>query len=219
MTYCVGLVDSKRAAWAKRVGDAWNTMIEGVLAAGKALIEAKAALAHGDFGEMIKSDLPFSASTAQMLMKIARTPELAKTQNIQLLPPHWGTLYELTKLKPETLSAAIAEGRVRPDMERKDAVVLRTGDRRVERLATAERLAQSAPPPLAELAAKRRWPVVYADPPWRFETWSEAGKQKSPDNHYPTMTRDEIASLPVSALAAARRKRAGWDAWGNEVPT
>lgn len=196
------LAEIGRAFWAKRIVDAWSQMLGSVISAGQALIEAKKQLAHGEFEAMVESDLPFSTSTARMLMKIAHNPQLTNREYVHVFPPHWGTLYELSKLKPETLTAAISSGAVHPDMERKDAVVLRTGDRRGERLATAERLAQSAPPPLAELAAKRRWPVVYADPPWRFETWSEAGKEKAAENHYPTMSRDEIASLPVSAIAA-----------------
>lgn len=43
---------------------------------------------------------------------------------------------------------------------------------------------------------------IMADPPWRFETWSEAGKaKKSPERHYGTMSIDEIAALPVGHLA------------------
>lgn len=48
-------------------------------------------------------------------------------------------------------------------------------------------------------------PLAYdflmADPPWRFETYSELGEGKSPQAHYQTMTLDEIAALPVSDLA------------------
>lgn len=43
---------------------------------------------------------------------------------------------------------------------------------------------------------------IMADPNWRFETWSDAGKAaKSPENHYDTMSIDEIAALPVGQLA------------------
>lgn len=43
--------------------------------------------------------------------------------------------------------------------------------------------------------------AIVADPPWRFATWSDAGKGKSPENHYETMTVDDIANLPVWSLA------------------
>lgn len=42
---------------------------------------------------------------------------------------------------------------------------------------------------------------IMADPPWRFETYSAAGEEKSPQAHYATMTLDAIAALPVADLA------------------
>src|SRR5262245_61468999 len=45
---------------------------------------------------------------------------------------------------------------------------------------------------LAQLAATgKRFGVILADPPWRFETYSEKGKDRSAENHYPTKTLDE----------------------------
>lgn len=42
----------------------------------------------------------------------------------------------------------------------------------------------------------RRYPVIYADPPWRFGVHSEVtGREKSPENHYPTMPTDDICTL------------------------
>ena len=61
----------------------------------------------------------------------------------------------------------------------------------------------------AELGAKQlAWPtkifgVVYADPPWRFEPYSrDTGLDRAADNHYPTMTLDEIKALDVPSIAA-----------------
>src|SRR5690606_10886602 len=46
--------------------------------------------------------------------------------------------------------------------------------------------------------------AILADPPWRFETWSSAGLDRAPDNHYPTMSGHDIASkVPVWDIAAA----------------
>lgn len=57
-----------------------------------------------------------------------------------------------------------------------------------------------------------RWPfgdlprhcfkVIYADPPWRFVTRSAKGQGRSADRHYPTMSLEEMAALPVQDLAA-----------------
>lgn len=44
--------------------------------------------------------------------------------------------------------------------------------------------------------------AIYADPPWRFRTWSETNQAKSPSRHYALMTMDELKKLPVGELAA-----------------
>jgi N6-adenosine-specific RNA methylase IME4 len=61
----------------------------------------------------------------------------------------------------------------------------------------------------AALAGKLRalpdklYGVLYADPPSRFKTWSDAGKTAtSAENHYPTSTLEEIMALDVASIAA-----------------
>jgi N6-adenosine-specific RNA methylase IME4/ParB-like chromosome segregation protein Spo0J len=42
----------------------------------------------------------------------------------------------------------------------------------------------------------QKFPVIYADPPWQFGVHSEVtGRDKSPENHYPTMPTDDICAL------------------------
>lgn len=47
----------------------------------------------------------------------------------------------------------------------------------------------------------KKYAIIYADPPWRYETYSSKGKGRSAESHYPTMALDDICSLPVQALA------------------
>lgn len=48
----------------------------------------------------------------------------------------------------------------------------------------------------APKALGRKYPVYYADPPWKFGVRSEeTGREKSAENHYPTMPTDEIVEL------------------------
>jgi N6-adenosine-specific RNA methylase IME4 len=49
---------------------------------------------------------------------------------------------------------------------------------------------------------KERWPIIYADPPWRYEHPALATPNRAIENHYPTMTLEEICALPVAALAS-----------------
>lgn len=44
--------------------------------------------------------------------------------------------------------------------------------------------------------------VVYADPPWIFETYSNKGKGRSAEAHYDCMTIGDIIAMPVSQWAA-----------------
>jgi N6-adenosine-specific RNA methylase IME4 len=46
------------------------------------------------------------------------------------------------------------------------------------------------------------WPVIYADPPWSFKTYSEKGEGRSPKNHYPVMPLADICAMPIGDLAA-----------------
>lgn len=52
-----------------------------------------------------------------------------------------------------------------------------------------------------DLDVSQQYPVIYADPPWRYENPPVGGSNRSIENHYPTMTLEEICKLPVSDLA------------------
>ena len=43
--------------------------------------------------------------------------------------------------------------------------------------------------------------VILADPPWAFENYSAAGEDRNAKRHYPTMSAEQIAELPVGHLA------------------
>lgn len=43
--------------------------------------------------------------------------------------------------------------------------------------------------------------VIMADPPWRFDLWSEKGEAKSAEAQYETMDLEAIRALPVADLA------------------
>jgi len=43
--------------------------------------------------------------------------------------------------------------------------------------------------------------VIYADPPWSFKTFSNKGKDRSPEKHYPVLNLTDICNLPVGRIA------------------
>lgn len=75
----------------------------------------------------------------------------------------------------------------------------RVEQKRAEKIATTQALAaKNAELPVGE----RKYSVIYADPPWSFDVWSGAGKDRAAENHYPTMSQAEIEALPVAGMAA-----------------
>lgn len=50
-----------------------------------------------------------------------------------------------------------------------------------------------------ELSLAKRYPVIYCDPPWRYDY--AATESRAIENQYPTMALDEICALPVSEIA------------------
>ena len=44
-----------------------------------------------------------------------------------------------------------------------------------------------------------QYPIIYADPPWRYTAKKVQG---AAENHYPTMSINELCALPVAELAA-----------------
>ena len=69
---------------------------------------------------------------------------------------------------------------------------------RREKVEAIERAAQHVP--LSALG--RTFPVIYADPPWHFEAYSEGGQQKAPAMQYPTMPVADLCALPVAEISA-----------------
>lgn len=47
----------------------------------------------------------------------------------------------------------------------------------------------------------KKYSIIYADPPWHYETYSKKGQGRSAESHYPTMSLEDIKSLPVSKIA------------------
>jgi N6-adenosine-specific RNA methylase IME4 len=48
---------------------------------------------------------------------------------------------------------------------------------------------------------EQKYKVIYADPPWHWETRSDKGRIKTPDVHYPCMTLEDMKQIPVKDWA------------------
>jgi len=86
------------------------------------------------------------------------------------------------------------------------------GNTQIVKAAKAERHAEKrASRAVRELALalkitalpQKRYAVIYADPEWRFETYSPEGKlDTSAENHYPTSSLDDIKARDVPSISA-----------------
>jgi N6-adenosine-specific RNA methylase IME4 len=47
----------------------------------------------------------------------------------------------------------------------------------------------------------KKYNIIYADPAWNFKTYSDKGKDRSPDKHYPVMSIQNIKNLPIQDIA------------------
>jgi hypothetical protein len=106
-----------------RINRVWSKGAAAYIETGKFLLDAKAELERDAFAALTQFQLHFEASVSRKLMRIASTPLLCA--HVHKLPNSWSTAYELAKLDPDILLAAIEAGRVHPKMERKDAIALR----------------------------------------------------------------------------------------------
>ena len=129
-----------------RFRNALKKSVEGIIEAGRVLIEAKNELEHGQFVNWVVRDLRFgnpqerdrrlSLRKVQILMFLAKNEVIANANHWYAFPPSWRTLWELTQIRPkQRLLELIANGTINPGITREEAVALRHKSSR-ERSAT-----------------------------------------------------------------------------------
>lgn len=98
--------------------------------------------------------------------------------------------------KPEQIEI-VAKGEKEILEAAKQIRAARAVDRREERLDKIAEISKGN----ADLSTDIRYSVIYADPPWRYENPPMGGTNRSIENHYPTMTLEDICAMPVADLA------------------
>ena len=51
--------------------------------------------------------------------------------------------------------------------------------------------------PAADREENMKYQIIYADPPWQWKTYSDKGRQKTPDNHYSLMSLDDLENITI----------------------
>lgn len=110
------------------------------------------------------------------------------------------TSYRPRQPKPMTLFQAGESARLDPQEAEdtaREARQERAAEKRQTQVEKINEIARSNVP----LTAPQSYPVIYADPPWRYE--HSATVSREIENQYPTMALEDICALPVSNLATS----------------
>jgi hypothetical protein len=124
--------ETLRKDYARRINSAWRKSVAAILEAGRLLVEAKTKLKPGTFMEMTEADLGSDLSTAERLMKIARTSWLVESANLPILPAAWTTLHALSQLSKREFNQARELGWVRADMSLAEAEKLKVRNQKID---------------------------------------------------------------------------------------
>jgi N6-adenosine-specific RNA methylase IME4 len=120
---------------------------------------------------------------------LAKSARAAWAMDEQEFEVHVTKIRNVAQALADSLKDAIAVARAE-EMAKKAA----KKKERHKKIATESKFA-------AQTAVRsEQYALIYADPPWTFETFSEKGEDRSPSNHYPTMNDDLIANVEVEGL-------------------
>jgi N6-adenosine-specific RNA methylase IME4 len=152
--------------------------------------------------------LSFAESTAQATGQTRRTVERDTERGARIcdmaLHHIRGTRLDsgvfLDRLKQVPEERQVLYVKAALEEEKRKAADTKENRRRLSEVRHAVRLAHMAHITQGGTATAgkltQKFPVIYADPPWRFGVYSEVtGRDKSPENHYPTMSTPEIMGL------------------------
>jgi hypothetical protein len=105
--------------YAEVIGTLFREAEERFVQIGTFLEEAKTKLQHGEFQELISSRLPFGPRAAQMMMAAAKAIKSGMIP-LDIVPPSYSVVYQITTLTDTERQQAVEEGVIRSDMRRED---------------------------------------------------------------------------------------------------
>jgi hypothetical protein len=110
----------------------WHNTTCSILAAARQCARAKVRLSGGDKRTLI-AQLPFSGSTFSKLAAVGADPRLYDPAIVTLLPPHYSTLYEVSRWDNKQFHAAVAAQTINPRAKRNDLTKRRRGGAATQR--------------------------------------------------------------------------------------
>ena len=106
-------------AWVERIRGPMRKTLEGVIALGDVLIQAKEALPHGEYLSAVRL-AGLEPRVAQMFTRIAQNPVLTDAKYLSCLPLEYSKLYMLTQISDTTLKKALRTGHITATMQTRD---------------------------------------------------------------------------------------------------
>lgn len=203
--------------WAQVIRTDLGQAVAGFIQAGQHLAEAKAQLGWkrdgAGFESWVQEQVRISPAKARMLMAVGEYYAQDHFVNaLTKLPDSWATLYELTRLDPPLLVAAIEAGDVTSELERKRAIAIVT---EYKKAAAVEAAKSVQPGQWWQLGGHRLYcgdsaseaftsqtagSFVFADPPYNAgkADWDQGFKWQ---HDYLTDVADVVAVTPgISAI-------------------
>jgi N6-adenosine-specific RNA methylase IME4 len=165
------------------------------LRVGDLLIEAKGLLEHGQWLPWLEENTSIKPRLAQTYMRLAHNREQIEAQAkcgvvayltipdaMQLLAPD----DDPAEQEREILQAA------------KEIRAVKSAENHAKWTERTIELSKTTSP----LPCDRRYPIIYADPPWEFHVYDrDSGSTRCPEAHYPTMPTEDICAMPVEEIA------------------
>lgn len=115
---------SEIAHWKEQIVEAWQTSVAHVIKTGLLIEQAKQSL--GVSYRELEAVLPFTATVATYLIKIAQNAVLSNPTYQKSLPNSYSTLYQLTLVNEDLLIKEINSGTITPSLRLDDAKKLKT---------------------------------------------------------------------------------------------
>jgi len=127
----------------------------------------------------------------------SRAATLPKLSDIGITKTQSSRWQQLAKMPADSFEAHVAAAKKSAVASLNHATS--QADKR-ERRATREQELAEKTIAASEALGTKQYGVIYADPPWHFKPYSDiTGMDRAADNHYPTMTLEDIKALPVPA--------------------
>lgn len=167
------------------------------IAAGTANLTGKSVSIDTDLGfgrsrEKASEKFGVSEPTVARAMKVLSdgTPELV--QAVERGDVAVSTAAVIAEVPKEQQRQIVARGEKEILEAAKQIRAQKLEDRRQERVEKLAEISKASAP----LESERKYPLIYADPPWRYEHVET--ESRAIENQYPTMALDEICALPLA---------------------